>query len=155
MFLVAQGIPELGEEADFEADFIGPYSELADDQLDRLRIERIVDEEQKELTSSGHKIEQRVKSAFSEDTLKFVSEIKAFLNDLSKDELLGFIYYSYPDMRVESTEFERIAPKRKEIGVSLFKKGKVSLGKAAIIAGNTQEDLIKILQLRGIPVFAE
>lgn len=155
LFLISKAIPELEEEAEFESDFMGPYSELADEQADRLRIERILDNKQKQLTPLGHKIEQQTKQEFGLNTVCFIQEMKAFLNDLPKDELLGFIYYSYSDMRLDSLEFSRISLKRKEIAVNLFKKGKISLGKAAIIAGLTQEELIGLLQSRGIPVFAE
>lgn len=155
LFLISKAIPELEEEAEFESDFMGPYSELADEQADRLRIERILDNKQKQLTPLGHKIEQQTKQEFGLNTVRFIQEMKAFLNDLPKDELLGFIYYSYSDMRLDSLEFSRISLKRKEIAVNLFKKGKISLGKAAIIAGLTQEEIIDLLQSSGIPVFAE
>jgi hypothetical protein len=155
LFLVSKAIPELEEETDFESDFMGPYSELADEQADRLRVERILDVEQKQLTPLGHRVEQQTKEEFGDNTVCFIEEIKDFLNDLSKDELLGFIYYSYPDMRVDSLEFNRIALKRKEIAITLFKKQKVSLGKASEIAGLTREELIDVLQSSGIKVFAE
>jgi predicted HTH domain antitoxin len=155
LFLISKAIPELEEEAEFESDFMGPYSELADEQADRLRIEQIIDSEQKQLTPLGHRIEHELEQRFSSDTIMFIQQMKTFLNDLSKDELLGFIYYSYPDMRLDSVEFHRISLRRKEIAVSLFKKRKVSLGKAAVVAGLTQEELIKLLQSLGIAVFAE
>ena len=155
LFLISKSIPELEEEAEFESDFMGPYSELADEQADRLRVERILDSTQKQLTPLGHKIEEQTKREFGLDTVCFIQEMKAFLNDLSKDELLGFIYYSYPDMRSDSLEFNRISLKRKEIAIRLFKKRKISLGKAAVIAGLTQEELIELLQSIGIAVFAE
>jgi predicted HTH domain antitoxin len=80
--------------------------------------------------------------------------MKLFLNNLTKDELLGFIYYTYPKMRLESVESERIAGIRKDIAISLFKKGKVSLGKAAIIAGITQEELIEMFHAIGVKVYS-
>ncbi|MCW4028914.1 MAG: UPF0175 family protein [Candidatus Bathyarchaeota archaeon] len=154
LFLIAQNLPELEEETDFEADFIGPYSEIADEELDHLRIEGIVDRTKEKLTPIGEKIRERVDLEFSEDIKKFITEIKTFLNDLSRDELLGFIYYTYPKMRVESVEFERISKIRKEIAICLFRKSKVSLGKAAQIAGVIQEDFINLLHLNGIKVYS-
>ena len=155
LFLISKAIPELEEEAEFESDFMGPYSELADEQADRLRIEQILNSDQKQLTPLGQKIEQQTEQEFGANVKSLIQEMKAFLNDLPKDELLGFIYYSYPDMRVDSLEFDRISLKRKEIAINLFKKRKVSLGKAAAVAGLTQEELIDILQSNGITVFAE
>jgi predicted HTH domain antitoxin len=154
LFLIAQNIPELEEEAEFEADFIGPYSEIADEELDHLRIEGIVAKEKEKLTPMGEVVKTRLERKFSSDTKQFISEMKLFLNDLTKDELLGFIYYTYPKMRVESLEFERISKIRKDIAISLFKKGKISLGKAAIIAGVAQEELIGLLHEIGIKVYS-
>jgi hypothetical protein len=155
LYLISRVITELAEEAEFESDLMGPYSELADEQTDRLRRENVIDSEQKQLTIRGQKIVGKIESEFSSDTAKFIGEIKDFLNDLSKDELLGFIYYSYPDMRVDSLEFKRISTKREEIAVSLFRKDKISLGKAALISGLSQEEVIDLLQSRGVAVFAE
>ena len=155
LYLISRVITELAEEAEFESDLMGPYSELADEQTDRLRRENVIDSEQKQLTRRGQKIVGKIESEFSPDTAKFIGEIKDFLNDLSKDELLGFIYYSYPDMRVDSLEFKRISTKREEIAVSLFRKNKISLGKAALISGLSQEEVIDLLQSKGVAVFAE
>ncbi|MBZ5529702.1 MAG: UPF0175 family protein, partial [Acidobacteriia bacterium] len=154
LFLIAQNIPELEEETEFEPDFIGPYSEIADEELDHLRVEGIVAKEKEKLTPIGEVIKTRIEKQFSTDIKQFISEMKSFLNDLTKDELLGFIYYTYPKMRVESLEFERIARIRKDIAISLFRKGKISLGKAAIIAGVTQEELIEMLHMIGVKVYS-
>ncbi|MGD6853133.1 MAG: UPF0175 family protein [Candidatus Bathyarchaeia archaeon] len=154
LFLLAQNLPELEEETDFEADFIGPYSEVADEELDHLRIEGIVDRTKEKLTPLGEKIKKQVEQNFPVELKDFINEIKTFLNDLTRDELLGFIYYTYPKMRVESVEFERISRIRKEIALCLFKKNKVSLGKASQIAGVIQEDFINLLHLKGIKVYS-
>lgn len=154
LFLIAQNLPELEEETDFEADFIGPYSEIADEELDHLRTEGIVDKTKEKLTPRGEEIKKQLDSRFPNEIKDFINEMKSFLNDLSRDELLGFIYYTYPKMRVESVEFERISKIRKEIALCLFKKNKVSLGKAASIAGINQEDLIEVLHQNGIKVYS-
>ncbi|MCW4016715.1 MAG: UPF0175 family protein [Candidatus Bathyarchaeota archaeon] len=154
LFLISKILPDLAEEAEFESDFMGPYSELADEQTDRLRIEKIVDPKQKQLTKYGKKIAKKLEIEFT-SKMNSISEMKLFLNDLTKDELLGFIYYSYPDMRDDSLEFKRIETKRQEVAVNLFKKKKISLGKAAEISGLYQEDVIALLQSKGVSVFAE
>jgi predicted HTH domain antitoxin/uncharacterized protein YwgA len=154
LFLIAQNLPELEEETDFEADFIGPYSEVADEELQHLRVEGIVEKTKEKLTPLGEKIKNQVEQDFPAELKDFIDEIKTFLNDLTRDELLGFIYYTYPKMRLESVEFERISMIREEIAICLFKKKKVSLGKAAQIAGAIQEDFINLLHLKGIRVYS-
>ena len=155
LFLIAQNIGELAEEADFESDFIGPYSEIADEELDQLKREGIVSKEKVELTPLGRDVANRLQGQIPPAMLKLISEMKRFLNNLTKEELLGFIYYSYPKMRIDSVEFAEIDKNRIQIAISLFGKSKVSLGKAALIAGLSQADFIDKLKATGIKVFAE
>ena len=155
LFLVAENIPRLIEETDFEEDLLGPYSELADNELEQLRTEGIVEKRRLELTPFGRKLAKLLESKASKNLLQLISEIKSFLNNLTYDELLGFIYYSHPKMRTESIEFKRIEKIRQPIAVSLYGKRKVSLGKAAEIAGLSQEEFMDILRERSIPVFSK
>ena len=155
LFLVAENIPHLEEEIDFEEDLLGPYSEIADDELEQLRIEGIVDKRKLRLTPFGRKLAKLLESKASKNLLQLVSDIKSFLNHLTKDELLGFVYFSYPEMRTESVEFERIKENRRLIAIRLYEKGKVSLGKAAEIAELSQEEFIETLREKGIPVFSK
>lgn len=155
LFLIAQNMPELKEETEFEADFIGPYSEIAEEELDHLRYEGIVTKSKEQLTLNGEKLKKSIEEQFPSDIKQFISDMKTFLNDLTRDELLGFIYYTYPKMRIESVEFERIAKIRESIAIKLFKKSKISLGKAADIAGISQEELIGTLHAIGVKVYSE
>jgi len=155
LFLIAQNVKELEEEADFESDFIGPYSEIADEELEQLRREGIVKKEKIELTPYGREAAKYLQRESPPGILELISEMKSFLNNLTREELLGFIYYSFPEMRIESVEFAEIERIRKQIAISLFKKGKVSLGKAASIAGLSQDEMIKELKGTGIRVFSE
>jgi uncharacterized protein YwgA len=156
LFLVSQNITRLEDETEFEGDLMGPYSEIADADLEQLKIEGLVDMNGKiGLTAKGQEVANRLKLKTSKETAEIISEMKAFLNDLSQDELLGFIYFSYPNMTLESIKFDRIKAKRGEIAISLYRKKKVSLGKAAQIAGLSQEDFIKKAQANRVTVFSE
>lgn len=155
LFLVAENIPRLEEETDFEEDLLGPYSEIADDEFDQLRIEGIVDKRKLRLTPFGRRLAKSLESKAGKNLLQLISEMKSFLNNLTKDELLGLIYFSYPKMRTESVEFERIEENRLPIAIRLYEKGKVSLGKASEVAGLSQEDFMEILREKGIPVFSK
>jgi predicted HTH domain antitoxin len=156
LFLVSQNIPRLEDETEFEGSLMGPYSENADAELDQLRIEGIVELNGKiRLTAIGQELAKKLETRASKETMEVISEMKSFLNDLSEDELLGFIYFSYPSMVIESIKFEDIKRKRGEIGVSLYRKRKVSLGKAALIAGLSQEDFIKKAQANNVTIFSE
>lgn len=155
LFLIVENIPQLKEETDFEEDYLGPYSEFADNELSRLRIEGIVEKRKIRLTAHGRQLAKRLQSKASKKLIQLISDVKSFLNNLTEDELLGFMYFSYTDFTTESVEFERIKKKRLQIAISLFEKKKVSLGKAAKIAGISQEELVEILAEKGVSVFAK
>ncbi len=154
-FLIAQNIPHLEEETDFEEDLLGPYSETVNDELEQLRVEGIVDKRKLGLTPLGRRIAKLLEARAGKKLTQLISDIKSFVNNLSKDELLGFIYFSYPEMKSESVEYERIKENRQLIAIRLYQRGKVSLGKAANIAGLSQEEFIKKLRAKGITVFSK
>jgi predicted HTH domain antitoxin len=58
-------------------------------------------------------------------------------------------------MRKESIKFENIKQKRNTIALNLYRKGKISVGKAAEIAGMTIETFIRFLKQRNIEVHQE
>lgn len=155
LFLISENISQLEDETDFDEDLLGPYSELADVELEQLQTEGIVDKKKLKLTPFGKEVAKWMESKARRNFLKLISDIKSFLNDLTKDELLGFIYFSYPEMTPESVEFERIKEKRQPIAISLYRKKKVSLGKASSIAGVSQEEFIEKLRTMGIDVFSK
>jgi hypothetical protein len=156
LFLVAQNIPRLETETDFEGSFMGPFSENANSELDQLRIEGLVQLNGKiKLTQEGKQVTQRVKIKASQQTKDILSAMKSFINDLPEDEMLAFVYFSYPQMTEESIVFEEIKQRRVRLALNLYSKKKVSIGKAAIIAGFCQEDFIEKAKTCGISVFAE
>jgi hypothetical protein len=156
LFLISQNISRLEDETEFEGSLLGPYSENADAELEQLRIEGLAELDGKiRLTAEGQEVSKSLETRASKETKEIISEMKSFLNDLSEDELLGFIYFSYPNMVIESIKFEEIKRKRVEIAISLYRKRKVSLGKAALIAGLNQEDFIKKAQANSVTVFSE
>lgn len=155
LFLIAENMPNLKEEAVFEEDLLGPYSETLDVDLKQLQIEGIASKKKLELTPLGKNIAERLRSKVSVSALKIISDMKTFLNDLTEDELLGFIYFSYPEMRIESIKFEEIEENRQPIAIGLYRKKKVGLGKASKIAGLSQEEFIEKLRGSGIIVYSE
>jgi predicted HTH domain antitoxin len=148
MYLLSKNINLLEEESDFEPDLLGPNSETLDEELEELEDIKIVkeDENKRILTTLGQEIAKILISKTDKESLKIISDMKNFFNDMTKDEILGYVYFSFPEMTEESIEYKNILAKRKEIAISLFKKRKVSLGKASEIAGLPIEDFMKLLK---------
>jgi len=155
MFLLVHntGKDEMIQGAQFEPHHYGPYSETIDAELDILRMMGLIEiNRRRSLKPMGRRLASKLRKIVSPEFLELVEEIKGNLNDLSEDELLAYIYFTFPNMTTESRVLERIKRKREGLAVSLYRKGKVSLSKAAQIAGMSVRDFIELLRKRRIPV---
>lgn len=155
LFLLSRNSDELAEQTDFEADFMGPYSESADEELEQLEFAKVVEKEgnKLKLTGLGKDVAKILEKNSSEEEKEMVEDFKAELNDLTEDELLGFIYFTFPEMTKESIKIEKIKPKRKNIALSLYAKSKISLGKALEIAEMNIDNFIKEAKSKGIQIY--
>lgn len=136
MFLIADYIEKIHEQAEFIPHTFGPYSEAAENEIGNLQSLGLVQEKGQEylITPSGVAALSKAKSAFSDEEIEAIEDFKQFLNDLTQDELLLFIYISYPEFKEESGKYEQVIKKRIPTAISLYRKGKVSLEKAAFLA---------------------
>lgn len=152
LFLLSKHNQNLKDEADFESYFWGPYSELAESETEELINLGIVKKENSryDLTSLGREIANSVVKKVSTDEKEMIERIKTFLNSLSREELLLFIYVTYPDTVEDAVEFRNLLLKRKEIAVRMYQNGKISVGKAAELADLSIDEMIKELQRRRI-----
>ena len=155
LFLISQNIEELNEDADFEEDLLGPYSEIVAEEFDQLISEKIIKKKfPHDLSIYGKTIANNLEREISIEEKQIIEHMKDFLNDLTDDELLGFIYFSYPEFTQESIKYDKIKKNRIDIAISLYEKNKISLGKAALISDLNQEELIRRLKVKGVKVYA-
>ena len=154
LFLLSKNIKNLDEDIIFESDLMGPYSEIVDEELEQLELMGLVkkDGNKISLTRYGGEISTIIKNNISNEEQDMINEFKELLSDLTDDELLAFIYFSFPDYTEESIKIRDILSKRKEIALKLFMKDKISIGKASEIAGISIEDIKKILIKKGISI---
>ena len=147
MFLLHKAFPNLADETDYEPYFLGPHSEIVADEAEQLKMSGLIRAvpARIELTKEGKEAYDFLLKKSSNEEINKIEEFKDFLNDLSKDELLAFIYFSYPsieELEKESIEYKNLLPKRKKLAISIYGKGKISAQKAAQIAGEDLEDFI-------------
>jgi hypothetical protein len=157
LFLISNNISSLKNDADFKSDYMGPYSDEANEALNVLIVYNIASFNEKliKLTNFGELVFKIIREKFSDDELKIVTDFKKLLNDMTYLELLGFIYFTYPEYIDESLVYEKVLPKRKEIGLNLLLKNKISRAKAAEISGISVENIIGILKSKGVAVYSE
>jgi len=141
VFLIANHLEPLKEHLEYEPHIQGPYSETVKDLLENLQFRGYVRKRKSTgeiyLTEKGSQAASEIYQAADEDLTELVQDMKRFMNDLSKDELLVYIYYTYPGMTTESLEKEDLKHERKEIARQLYEKDKISIGKAAELAGTS------------------
>ncbi|PKL55868.1 MAG: hypothetical protein CVV35_07715 [Methanomicrobiales archaeon HGW-Methanomicrobiales-6] len=148
LFLIGDYIEQVGDDADFTPHIFGPYSEPAEVALDKLVSLGLVrrSEGGYTLTPDGVRVWEKVRSVFPDDESGAIDDFKAFLNDLSVDEALLFIYVTYPEYTRESARLRDILRRRAPLSVSLYRRGKVSLEKAAFLAGMNIESYLDYLK---------
>jgi predicted transcriptional regulator len=95
------------------------------------------------LTEEGEEAEKEVQrtdiSPKEKDLLKFSKDT---LNDLSDDELLGFMYFLLPETAEHSRVIDRINKNKEKIVKSLYEKGKISAKTAADWTGTTKREIL-------------
>jgi len=148
LFLIGDYIEQVGDDADFTPHIFGPYSEAAEVALGELISLGLVrrSEGGYTLTPDGVRVWEKVCSVFHTEESGAIEDFKVFINDLSVDEVLLFVYVTYPVYTYESARLHNILQKRKPLSASLYRKGKVSLEKAAFLAGMNLESYLDYLK---------
>ena len=147
MFLIANYINKVNERAEFIPHFLGPYSEASEVSIDNLVSMGLVEKKEGntyKITPSGIKVLGLKQDTFSSEEKESIADFKEFISNLTNDEILLFIYASYPDYTIESTEYRRIMKSRVKNSISIYKKGIVSLEKAASLAGVNIETFLDL-----------
>ena len=148
LFLIGDYIEQVGDDADFTPHIFGPYSEAAEVALGELISLGLVrrSEGGYTLTPDGVRVWEKVCSVFHTEESGAIEDFKVFINDLSMDEVLLFVYITYPEYTRESARLRDILKKRVPLSASLYRKGKVSLEKAAFLAGMNIESYLDYLK---------
>ncbi len=155
IFLISKLDKEIEEELEFDPNNYGPHSEEAEEALENLEDEGLVEiigNNEIRITGNGKDASEYIKNSFNKEELEFYKEIKSLLNDLSRMELLAYIYQNNKEMTTESVELNNVKSKIVDYAIALYKKKKLSLAKSAEIAELSLEDFIKKLKGKKIPI---
>jgi len=144
MFLVIDFIEEMKDYADFQAHFFGPYSEPVEDSIKNLVSYKLIEKRFSKyyITKKGIDVFKLLEPRIANDKLLAIDDFKKLLNDMSRNELLVFVYFSFPQYITESAIRNQVEKQRVPSAWSLYKKGKISLEKASKLSGLPIEDLL-------------
>ena len=142
------------EEMGFEPDMYGPYSEIVEEEgryLEGLGIlscrgNRIG------ITAAGVKIAE-VLAQREPEMFKVVARYKTMFNDMTTDEVLAYVYATYPDMAQKSLVSKRIKSGMDKHVMSMLRKRKITSGRAAMLLGKSRYHVVKKAAREGIFVF--
>lgn len=157
MFLISRAIPELAADLGYEPSLKGPMSEALEWNVDQLVSVDLLRQEGHAfaITESGSACARIASREIEPKRREVIEEAKELLNGLTKDELLAFVYFLYPDMVTESEELGELLPRRKQLAARLFEKRKVGLEKGARIAGLDVQEFASLLGKQGIARYAD
>ena len=147
LFLVINFIKEMEPVADFIPHIFGPYSEPAEVGLSSLAALNLIEKTPSNfhLTEFGKDVSKEVINRIPHYKLDAIKDFKLLLNNLTKNELLVFIYFSFPKMTTESGIYNNVKKNRIPSSVSLYKKEKVSLEKAAFLSGLPMSKFVELI----------
>lgn len=145
LFLVSNVFDDINELMRFEPHFLGPYSEVIVSVTEQLETLGLIQKETEgyTLTPMGAEVFARLRPV--PQLVSVMADFKELLNDLNDNDVLTFIYACYPQYTKESLLWEDLQKNRMRVAVSLLRKGKLSTGRAAQVAGLGEADFIATL----------
>lgn len=159
LYVILKNLKTVTAEEIYEPHLLGQFSEDAEVAVEQIGMMGLLDPMKSgfNLSEKGEEVAKEALKEFSQESLQFIEEIKEFLNDMKENDLLGYIYYTYPEMAVNSIKKQEIEQKRVEIAIQLYLKEKISIGKAVELAGIKRIDLIKLLRKKdsSLEIYAE
>ena len=150
LFMTSNVFEDYGDLLDFEPHLYGPYSKNLDDMLENLIKIGFVSQtkSQYKLTPLGEQVYLRLSP--KKGLVSVLEDFKSFINDLTNDELLTFIYVTYPNFTTEAIKWNELKEKRVQCAVQLLKKQKISFAKAVEISGLPRFDFELLSKNEGI-----
>lgn len=136
IFMIAKNLKKLEDYLNFQPYNKGPYSETVENILDNLQFKGYVKKENSKIkiTHRGKELVKKIYEIADEDLLDLIEDIKRFMNDLTKNELLLYIHETYPEMTAQSVLKEDIEEDRVKLAKNMYRKEKISLEKASELA---------------------
>ena len=134
MCFLSRKVGEVKGQSGYGADRYGPYSETVDREerhLERTGVLACDNSGNIALTETGKEMAWELSKNEDRDTLESLDDYKEFLNDLTGEELLAYVYSAHPDMVEESAEYENLKPHMERHVMSLIKKQKISAERGA------------------------
>ena len=152
MFLVSEIVEKVKEQSKYEVSDYGPYSEIVEKELHYLEQIGVLTSKGAGITvtKEGKEIAKEIMDKVEMNIIGALSEYKKFLNNLSSDELLAYVYSAYPDMIEGSVEYEKLKPNMEYHILSLVKKQKLNAHRVSELLNKPLAYVLELMKERGI-----
>ncbi len=143
-FLVTNVFKDMDNLFKFEAHLFGPYSETLDELSEELISLGLIEKNNAEFSLTPLGLEEYHSLTPNNELKKVINDFKEFLNDMTDDEVLIFIYAFYDDYISESIKWDSLKKYRVETALHLLENDKISFSKAVELSGKKYSDFQKI-----------
>ena len=155
LFLIIQNFDKLQEELDYKAHKLGPYSAALETGLEELRYMGDIVLKKKEeikITEKGKNIldeieEKQFQNSENENVVanlvEVMEDIKDEFNEFSTNEMLAFIYKSYPEYISNSVKADQLDYEK--IFLGLYERGLLGISKIAELMDWSYDDAYKFV----------
>jgi predicted HTH domain antitoxin len=152
IFLISYDIKELREELDFKIYKTEIYDQNINDILDGLKQDGFIKIKNKYimLTEKGIEEAEKIFKEFSKKEIDILEEVLDLFDGTTNDEILAVFYFKVPGFSELSGPLPKIIKNRKKLAISLYKKGKISIGAASEIAGMNIKDFMEMLKKKNL-----
>jgi len=154
LFILSRHVEELGGVVEIDAYRMGSWSEEVSDALESAILNGFVSESRDMiiLTEQGFAKARVLWDKLSEKHGETFIDVARFVNAMSRDELLLYIYTVYGYSK-KSDVMNELMAKRREIAINMFLKGLISIELASRIAGEPVPKFVEYLKKRGVKPF--
>jgi hypothetical protein len=152
IFLISYDIKELREELDFKIYKTEIYDQNINDILDGLKQDGFIKIKNKYimLTEKGIEEAEKIFKEFSKKEIDILEEVLDLFDGTTNDEILAVFYFKVPGFSELSGPLPKIVKNRKKLAISLYRKGKISIGAASEIAGMNIKDFMEMLKKKNL-----
>jgi predicted HTH domain antitoxin len=146
VFLVSLDIEELREELEPRPTMYKDifYDENIAEAIESLKLDGLIEGDSSFLLSNKGK--EIAPFLLSDKDRDIYEEVVDLFKDTTDDEILVIFYYKLYDQIKVLKPLKRIESNRKKLAISLYRKGKISIGAASEIAGIDEAKFIKLLK---------
>ena len=148
VFLASLDIPELREELEPRPSMYNDifFDENIAEAIESLKFDGLIEGD----TSLQLSSKETPHFLLSDKEKDIYEEIIDLFKDTTDDEILAIFYYKLYDQIKILKPLKRIESNRKKLALSLYKKGKISIGAASEIAGMNIKDFMEMLKKKGL-----